>query len=193
MLVLAIYIALTEGFGSVVGPKSFYIMRLSSVDLDQKKGKTVDWMSCIFCQLPCDAPLRLSTSLQLADMEQREGRRPPPNLGTLNIPLDTCQDSQAAARQFQLRLPHPPASIPAWLTPGGPPKPLPPPLAYKLDKKEGVTQTPQTSPNTHKTVRLKLSNTSFTQSPAYDIIMKRSSSRVRLCIRDYWSHAISKH
>ncbi|KAL7403503.1 hypothetical protein ABVT39_001374 [Epinephelus coioides] len=68
-------------------------------------------------------------------MEQREGWRPPPNLHTLNIPLDPCQDSQAAARRSQLRFSHPPASIPAWLTPGGPPKPLPPPLAHKLDKK----------------------------------------------------------
>lgn len=93
----------------------------------------------ILCQLPCDGPLLLSTSLQLANMEEREGRRPPPNLRTLNIPLDPCQDSQAAARRFQLCIPHPPAFISAWLTPGGPPKPLAPPLAHKLDKKMGVT------------------------------------------------------
>lgn len=63
-------------------------------------------MSFLFCQLPCDTPLLLSTSPQLADIKQREGRRPRPNLGTLNIPLDPCQDSQAAAFSFTSPIPH---------------------------------------------------------------------------------------
>ena len=120
----------------------------------------------IFCQLACDAPLLLSTSLQLANREKRERRRPPPNLGTLNIPLDPCQDSQAAARRFQLHFPQPPASIMACLTLGGAPKPLPTPLEHKLNKEEGVTQ-PKTSQTAtvHGTLGLRRPKTSFTQKP----------------------------
>lgn len=123
----------------------------------------------ILCQLPCDDPLLLPTSLQLADMEHREGRRPPPNLGTLNIPLDPCQDSQAAARPFQLRLPHPPASILAWLTPDGPPKPLLPLLAHTLDKKEGLHRAPTPGLFSYNSP-IPLSR----KSPIYNIIMNRS-------------------
>lgn len=92
------------------------------------------------CQFLSDANLLLSTSLQLANMKWREGPGPQPNLGTLNIPLDPCQDSQAAARWVSASLPPSPCFHPV-LTLGGPLKPLPPQLAQKLDKEDNYTPT----------------------------------------------------
>lgn len=62
----------------------------------------------------------------------------PPNLGTRNIPLDPCQDSQAAARHFQLRFALPPA-FPDCLSLGGPHRLPPQPHPHPLDFIFGTT------------------------------------------------------
>ena len=95
---------------------------------------------CWICSVKA---LILTTSLQLDNMENRKGWRPPPNPSPLNTPLDPWQDSRAPALLFQLcfsrTCTHARLVPPCWA-----PLSLCSSIGTHFDKKEGLHTTPST-------------------------------------------------
>lgn len=117
------------------------------------------------CQPPCDAPLLLPTTLQLADVEHEEGRGPHQTSVHWTFPWTPAKTHRQQPPHCCFT-PDPPVSILAWLTPDGAPKPPLPLLAHKMDK-ENRLQWALTIPQiNHRAIWLQLSCTSLTQKPS---------------------------